>query len=61
MSQKPLEIGVVGCGYWGPNLIRNFNSQESAHVRWVCDMDETRLAHMKRLYPSVRTTQTTVT
>jgi predicted dehydrogenase len=58
MSQKPLEIGVVGCGYWGPNLIRNFNSQEGAHVRWVCDMDEKRLAHMKRLYPSVRTTQT---
>jgi len=58
MSQKPLEIGVVGCGYWGPNLIRNFNSQEGAHVRWVCDMDEKRLAHKQRLYPSVRTTQT---
>ncbi len=57
MSQESFQIGVVGCGYWGPNLIRNFNGLDGANVRWVCDMDEKRLAHMKRLYPSVQTTQ----
>lgn len=55
-SKRPLEIGVVGCGYWGPNLIRNFNSLEGARVKTVCDTDEGRLSHMKRLYPAVRTT-----
>lgn len=56
-EKKPLNIGIVGCGYWGPNLIRNFNSLAQANVKTVCDMDEGRLAHMKRLYPSVQTTK----
>jgi predicted dehydrogenase len=54
-SQKPLEVGVVGCGYWGPNLIRNFNGLDDANVKLVCDTDEARLAHMKRRHPSVDT------
>lgn len=57
MTQEPLNIGVVGCGYWGPNLIRNFNALQETNVRYVCDRDETRLQHMQRLYPSVTTTQ----
>ena len=56
-GKKPLSIGVVGCGYWGPNLIRNFNSLDAANVRIACDADERRLAHMKRLYPNIETTQ----
>lgn len=46
-------IGVVGCGYWGPNLIRNFNSLPNAKVAAVCDLSEHRLEHMKNLYPGV--------
>ena len=53
---NPLNIAVVGCGYWGPNLIRNFNALPDCRVRYVCDKDEKRLAHMKQLYPSVETT-----
>jgi len=32
-----IKIGVVGCGYWGPNLIRNFNGLENAEVVYICD------------------------
>ena len=52
--QKPLNVGVVGCGYWGPNLIRNFSSLSNVSVRAVCDTSQDRLAHMKRLYPSIQ-------
>ena len=54
---KKITIAVVGCGYWGPNLIRNFSSLPQCDVRYVCDKDEKRLAHMKQLYPSVETTR----
>ncbi|NOY86855.1 MAG: Gfo/Idh/MocA family oxidoreductase [Deltaproteobacteria bacterium] len=56
MSDKILNIGVVGCGYWGPNLIRNFHSQEGCRVKTICDLDENRLAHLANLYPGVGTT-----
>jgi predicted dehydrogenase len=49
-------VGVIGCGYWGPNLLRNFAENESAELRWICDADEARLAAMGRRYPAVQTT-----
>jgi len=49
-------IGVIGCGYWGPNLLRNFAEHEGAQLRWVCDTDAARLAAMGRRYPGARTT-----
>jgi predicted dehydrogenase len=49
-------IAVVGCGYWGPNLIRNFNSLSGCKVKMACDPDNSRLEHMKSLYPAVTTT-----
>ncbi len=52
-----LNIAVAGCGYWGPNLIRNFFAQPGCRVKQVCDTDESRLVHMKKLYPSVVTTK----
>lgn len=51
-----ITIAIVGCGYWGPNLVRNFNSQADCTVKTVCDASEERLAHMKKLYPSLQTT-----
>lgn len=48
-------VAVVGCGYWGPNLIRNFSVLPDCQVMVVCDTDEKRLSHIKRLYPSVDT------
>ena len=47
-------VGVIGCGYWGPNLIRNFAESEAAELRWVCDGDARRLERIARRYPSAR-------
>lgn len=49
-------IGVIGCGYWGPNLARNFNQLPTSTVKYCCDLEEKRLKHMKSLYPNVETT-----
>ncbi|HEX3143918.1 MAG TPA: Gfo/Idh/MocA family oxidoreductase [Pyrinomonadaceae bacterium] len=49
-----INIGVIGCGYWGPNLLRNFAENESAQLRWICDLDQSRLASMSRRYPMAR-------
>ncbi len=52
-----LRVGVVGCGYWGPNLIRNFSHLRESEVIACADLSEGRLAHMKSLYPQVETTR----
>jgi len=51
-----INIGVIGCGYWGPNLLRNFAENDGAQLRWICDLDEQRLASMSRRYPMAQTT-----
>jgi predicted dehydrogenase len=52
-----IKIAIVGCGHWGPNLLRNFISLSDCKVRKICDVDSERLSHLKSLYPSVETTQ----
>ncbi len=54
--KTPINVGVVGCGYWGPTLIRNFRSISECRVRLVCDLDESRLAHLRSLYPEIEGT-----
>ena len=54
--QKTQNIAVVGCGYWGPNLIRNFNAIPECNLIKVSDIDTNRLQHMKTLYPGIETT-----
>jgi predicted dehydrogenase len=49
---KP-KVAIVGCGYWGQNLIRNFFDLEEVEVKAVCDFDLTALARIKRRYPAV--------
>jgi len=50
-------VGVVGAGYWGPKLIRNFHDLPTASVAMVCDVRSDRLDHIRRLYPDTTTTQ----
>ncbi len=50
---KPIKVGVVGCGYWGPNLIRNFRSLPQCQMQLMCDVDESRLSHLRQLYPEI--------
>lgn len=51
-----IKVGVVGYGYWGPNLVRNFMAQDCSEVAVVSDLDTGRLARVSLLYPTVRTT-----
>ena len=52
---KKIKVGVAGCGYWGPNLIRNFRSLADVNLRMMCDLNTGRLKHLKSLYPEVET------
>ncbi len=56
-TKKILNVGVVGCGYWGPNLVRNFRQSSDCHLKVLCDASEQRLGHMRKLYPELNTTQ----
>ncbi|NNE44087.1 MAG: Gfo/Idh/MocA family oxidoreductase, partial [Gemmatimonadetes bacterium] len=51
-----LRVAVVGCGYWGPNLIRNFAQLPNVQMKCAVDLNKERLRHIKQLYPSVETT-----
>jgi predicted dehydrogenase len=48
-----LGIAVVGCGYWGPNLIRSFARVRGGRLAAVCDQDASRLETIGRDYPHV--------
>src|SRR4051812_13817028 len=48
-----INIGVVGCGYWGPNLLRNFRGLAECEVKVICDLDIKRLNHLETLYPGI--------
>ena len=49
-------IGVVGLGYWGPNLARNFDRLPDADLRWLCDASEEARERWGAAFPSARTT-----
>ena len=52
-----VRVGVVGAGYWGPNLVRNLFEAPGAEAMAVCDLSEDRLEPVRKRYPSVRTTR----
>lgn len=52
-----IRIGVVGYGYWGPNLVRNCFEAQGAQVSCVSDLRQDRLALVNSRYPTIRTTQ----
>jgi len=51
--KKTIDIGVVGCGYWGPNLVRNFRQLPDCNMKMLCDASEERLTHLRSVYPEV--------
>ena len=57
MEQRTVRVGVVGAGYWGPNLVRNFYGLDNVDVTYVCDLDDAKLAPIRASYPTVKTTQ----
>jgi len=52
-----IRVGVIGFGYWGPNLVRNFSELKDARVVRVCDARPERLALAAQRYPGIQTTQ----
>jgi predicted dehydrogenase len=52
-----VRIGVVGLGYWGPNLVRALHEVDGAEATWLCEPRADRLAAVARRYPAVRTTR----
>jgi predicted dehydrogenase len=53
---QSINIGVIGCGYWGPKLARNFHELPGAILTMVSDLREERLTEINQLYPHVHTT-----
>jgi len=55
-GENVLRVGVIGYGYWGPNIVRNFHGQEQSTVVAVCDKSAKSLQRVKSAYPSIRCT-----
>ena len=49
-----INLGIIGYGYWGPNVARNFNLCKDAHLASICDFDESRLRLAKSTYPFIK-------
>ena len=49
-----INIGLIGYGYWGPNLARNFNLNPDFKLAAVCDFSKDRLSAAGRLYPQAK-------
>ncbi|MCL2504002.1 MAG: Gfo/Idh/MocA family oxidoreductase [Coriobacteriia bacterium] len=56
-DKNSLVVALVGYGYWGPNLLRNYMEIPEATVKWVCDCDASKQAKAKSSYPSVAVTE----
>jgi predicted dehydrogenase len=52
-----VKLAIIGCGYWGPNLIRNFSEIKESELLICCDLDKTKLDKLKEDHPSLNTTQ----
>ncbi|MFC5911591.1 Gfo/Idh/MocA family protein [Streptacidiphilus monticola] len=52
----PLGVAVIGAGYWGPNLVRNFQSSPAWRLRWLCDLDVARAEKVLGGYSTVQAT-----
>jgi predicted dehydrogenase len=56
-ERAAVRVGVVGLGYWGPNLVRNLNELETAEAAWMCDLQPRLLEKLGRRFPAVRRTR----
>jgi predicted dehydrogenase len=55
-QQDVVRIGVIGYGYWGPNIVRNFQREEAARVVSVCDKSVSSLERVRREHPAIPVT-----
>ena len=57
LRQAPLRIGVVGLGYWGPNIARNIAELPGAELAYLCDLRSEAIEPLARKYPNARATR----
>src|SRR3990172_10266271 len=50
-----MKIGIIGLGYWGPNMVRNFMANENVASIVCCDINPKRLESVKQRFPTVET------
>ncbi len=55
MRDRPVNVAQIGCGYWGPNLLRNLMSNKRCKMNIVIDVSPERLDFVRNLYPAVKT------
>jgi predicted dehydrogenase len=55
-GQDVLRMGVIGYGYWGPNVVRNFHAQEQSRVMVVCDKSPKSLQRLRQAHADIQTT-----
>jgi predicted dehydrogenase len=55
-QQRPIRVGVVGLGYWGPNLARNLAAIPGCELAWLCDASPEAREKLERSFPSARAT-----
>jgi predicted dehydrogenase len=51
-----IRFGIIGYGYWGPNIVRNLHGLDGTKVVAICDQNENALRRAKQAYPGIRTT-----
>ncbi len=51
-----IRVGVIGYGYWGPNIVRNLHGPDNIRVEMVCDKSPAALARVRKSYPGITTT-----
>src|SRR5438445_1664858 len=56
MTLAPVRVAAVGCGYWGPNVIRNLDAVHGFELCCICDAEPDRLRPVAARYPSARST-----
>jgi predicted dehydrogenase len=53
---QPVRVGVVGLGYWGPNIARNLAAIDGCELRWLCDSDADARQRLASSFPAAQTT-----
>lgn len=51
-----VKVGIIGLGYWGPNLVRSFAAMDLVELAWVCDSEPAKISKVLSKYPGVRGT-----
>ncbi|MGA3199206.1 MAG: Gfo/Idh/MocA family oxidoreductase [Halobacteriota archaeon] len=56
VEQDVIRVGVIGYGYWGPNIVRNFHGQEHSRVMMICDKSANSIRRVQQSYPEIQVT-----